>query len=85
MLTKNEFLKKLKEARASQLLIERRIQEIFQNYNLESIPFSADNSSNLDETIQFYINYGEMPASGNLDDFWKSYKKYIQEEKEQND
>ncbi|MHC3594724.1 hypothetical protein ACYKL6_03990 [Streptococcus suis] len=85
MLTKNEFIKKLKEARASQLLIERRIQEIFQNYNLEAIPFSADNSSNLDEAIQGYIHYGEMPISGNLDDLWKSYKKYIQEKEQQND
>ena len=30
MLTKNEFIKKLKEARASQLLSEQRLTEIFQ-------------------------------------------------------
>ena len=82
MLTKNEFIKKLKEARASQLLIERRIEEIFQNYNLEDVPFNADNSFNLGESIQCYINYGEMPLSRNLDDFWESYKNFICENKE---
>lgn len=82
MLTKNEFIKKLKEARASQLLIERRIEEIFQNYDLEDVPFNADNSDNLGESIQCYIHYGEMPLSRNLDDFWESYKNFIQEEKE---
>ena len=78
MLTKNEFMKKLKEARASQLLIERRMNEIFSNYELDAMPFSAINSDNLGEAIQCYIHYGEMPLSGNIDDFWKSYKKYAQ-------
>ena len=82
MLTKNEFMKKLKEARASQLLIERRMNEIFLNYNLDAIPFSANNSDNLEEAIQCYIHYGEMPLSENLDDFWKSYKKCVQKESE---
>ena len=80
MLTKNEFMKKLKEARASQLLIERRMNEIFSNYELDAMPFSASNSDNLEEAIQCYIHYGELPLSGNIDDFWKSYKKYVQEE-----
>ena len=82
MLTKNEFMKKLKEARASQLLIERRMNEIFSNYNLDAMPFSASNSDNLEEAIQCYIHYGEMPLSENLDDFWESYKKFVQKEKE---
>ena len=82
MLTKNEFMKKLKEARASQLLIERRMNEIFSNYNLDAMPFSANNSDNLGEAIQCYIHYGEMPLSENLDDFWKSYKKCVQKESE---
>ena len=82
MLTKNVFMKKLKEARASQLLIERRMNEIFSNYNLDAMPFSANNSDNLGEAIQCYIHYGEMPLSGNIDDFWKSYKKFVQKEKE---
>ena len=82
MLTKNEFMKKLKEARASQLLIERRMNEIFSNYELVAMPFSASNSDNLGEAIQCYIHYGEMPLSENLDDFWKSYKKFVQKEKE---
>ena len=82
MLTKNVFMKKLKEARASQLLIERLTNEIFSDYDLDAIPFSASNSDNLGEAIQCYIHYGEMPLSGNIDDFWKSYKKFVQKEKE---
>ena len=75
-------MKKLKEARASQLLIERLTNEIFSDYDLDAIPFSASNSDNLGEAIQCYIHYGEMPLSGNIDDFWKSYKKFVQKEKE---
>ena len=82
MLTKNEFMKKLKEARASQLLIERRMNEIFSNYDLDAMPFSATNSDNLEEAIQCYIHYGEMPLSENLDDFWESYKKSVPKESE---
>lgn len=82
MLTKNEFIKKLKEARASQLLIEQRIAEIFLNYDLEGVPFKANNSDNPGEAIQCYIHYGEMPLSENLDDFWESYKKFVQKESE---
>ena len=82
MLTKNEFMKKLKEARASQLLIERRMNEIFSNYNLDAMPFSASNSDNLEEAIQCYIHYGEMPLPENLDDFWESYKKSVPKESE---
>ena len=82
MLTKNEFMKKLKEARASQLLIEQRMNEIFSNYNLDAMPFNASNSDNLEKAIQCYIYYGEMPLSENLDDFWESYKKFVQKESE---
>ena len=82
MLTKNEFMKKLKEARASQLLIERLTNEIFSDYDLDAIPFSASNSDNLGEAIQCYIHYGEMPLSENLDDFWESYKKSVPKESE---
>lgn len=69
MLTKNEFIKKLKEARASQLLSEQRLTEIFQDYNLEVVHFRSTNSNNLGEAIQCYILYGELPLSGNIDDF----------------
>ena len=77
MLTKNEFIKKLKEARASQLLVEQRIEEIFLNYDLKGVHFNANNSDNLGDAIQCYIHYGEMPLSENLDDFWESYKKIV--------
>lgn len=86
MLTKNEFYKKLKEARACQLLIERRLSEIFGfGNNFEDIPFQGDNSDNLDEAIQCYIHYGEMPMSGDLDDFWNSYKNHFKKEEKQNE
>ncbi|HHG8239203.1 TPA: hypothetical protein ACPYGD_001805 [Streptococcus pneumoniae] len=75
MLTKSEFIKKLKEARASQLLIERRLNEIFDENDFNLVHFEADNSNNLEEAIQCYITYGEMPISKNLDDFWNCYKK----------
>ena len=75
MLTKSEFIKKLKEARASRLLIDRILNEIFDGNNFEHVHFEADNSDNLDEAIQCYVNYGEMPISKNLDDFWNCYKK----------
>ena len=82
MLTKNEFFEKLEKARASQLVIEECLYEIFSNYELDAMPFSANNSDNLGEAIQCYIHYGEMPLSENLDDFWKSYKKCVQKESE---
>ena len=81
MLIKNEFMKKLKEARSAQLLIEQLTDEIFSDYDLDAIPFTADNSDTLVEALQCYIHYGEMPLSGNIDDFWKSYKKFVQQEK----
>ena len=80
MLTKNEFMKKLKEARSVQLLIERLTDEIFSDYDLDAVPFAAGNSNTLGEAIQCYIHYGEIPLSGNIDDFWKSYKKFVQQE-----
>ena len=82
MLTKNEFLEKLEKARASQLVIENCLDEIFEGYNLVEVPFKAVNTNNLEEAIQCYIHYGELPLSGNIEDFWKSYKKYLQEEGE---
>lgn len=85
MLNRNDFTKKLKEARASQLLIERRLSEICKDYELNNVPFCADNSDNLEEAIQCYVHYGELPTSGNFDDFWKSYKKFVEMEEKQND
>lgn len=85
MLTKNEFITKLKEARASELLIERRLKEIFQDYNFEEVDFKAANSRSLSEAIQCYIHYGEMPMSGNIEDFWTSYKEFVQKQEANND
>lgn len=84
MLNKKDFTKKLKEARASQLLIKRRLSEIFKDYELNNVPFCADNSDNLEEAIQCYVYHGELPTSGNFDDFWKSYKKFFETEEKEN-
>ena len=80
MLKKNDFIQKLKEARSHQLMIDRRMGEIFRDYNFEDVHFRADNSDNLAEAINCYIHYGELPLSGNIEDFWNAYKKAVEEE-----
>ncbi|EHI68675.1 hypothetical protein [Streptococcus ictaluri] len=42
------------------------------------MPFAGTNSTNLDEAIQCYIDYGELPLSGKLEDFWKAYEQALQ-------
>ena len=64
---------------------QRRLSEICKDYELKNVPFCADNSDNLEEAIQCYVHYGELPISGNFDDFWKSYKKFVETEEKQND
>ena len=77
MLTRSEFISKLEEARASQLVIDSVLNEIYQGYNFEEVDFKAVNGINLDEAIQCYVHYGELPISGNLEDFWISYKEFV--------
>lgn len=77
MLTKEEFLSKLQEARELTIIKQGLVDDILQGYTFEHIPFEAQNADNLEEAIQCYVNYGEEPISGNLVDFWKAYSKAV--------
>ncbi|HEM3504887.1 TPA: hypothetical protein U1B13_000822 [Streptococcus suis] len=76
-MTKQEFLRKLKQARKKTLEVQDIKAEILDGFDLEDVPFSADNSKNLDEAIQCFIDYGELPISQNLDDFWIAYQSSV--------
>lgn len=77
MITKRDFLRKLNSARKKALEVKSLKAELLNGYDLEDVPFSADNSTNLEEAIQCFIDYGELPISGELTDFWEAYKKSI--------
>lgn len=77
MLTKEEFLSKLQEARELTVIRQGLIDDIFGDYNFENVTFKALDASNLDESIQCYVNYGELPVSGNIEEFWEAYSKAV--------
>ena len=74
------FLQTLRNARSRAILLDRLKSSILNNtaVDLESVSFSGSNSSNLDEAIQSYIDYGELPPSGKIEDFWKAYEQTLQ-------
>ncbi|MGQ7322640.1 hypothetical protein ACTGUQ_10565 [Streptococcus suis] len=74
------FLSTLKDARSRAILLGRLKSSILDNsaVDLETVPFAGTNSTNLDEAIQCYIDYGELPLSGKLEDFWKVYEQALQ-------
>lgn len=79
------FLQTLKNARSRVILLDRLKSSILNNtaVDLETVPFAGTNgtnSTNLDEAIQCYINYGELPISGKLNDFWKAYEQALADE-----
>lgn len=73
------FLSTLKDARSRAILLGRLKSSILDNpaVDLETVPFAGTNSTNLYEAIQCYIDYGELPLSGKLEDFWKSYEQVL--------
>ncbi|GAA0054612.1 UNVERIFIED_CONTAM: hypothetical protein KB579_07260 [Streptococcus canis] len=73
------FLSTLKNARSRAILLTRLKSSILDNtaVDLENVPFAGTNSTNLDEAIQCYIDYGELPLSGKLEDFWKAYEQAL--------
>ncbi|WP_449449022.1 hypothetical protein [Streptococcus suis] len=73
------FLSTLKDARSRAILLGRLKSSILDNpaVDLETVPFAGTNSTNLDEAIQCYIDYGELPLSGKLEDFWKAYEQVL--------
>lgn len=77
MLSKEDFLSKLKEARRLELAQSVLMGSILGNHSLEKVPFEAQNAGNLEEALQCYVNYGEFPESGNLEDFWDAYSKAV--------
>lgn len=74
------FLQTLKDARSRVMLLDRLKSSILDNtaVDLETVPFAGSNSTNLDEAIQCYIDYGELPLSGKIEDFWKAYEQALQ-------
>ena len=60
MLIKDEFMSKLREARELTIIRQGLI---------EDVTFKAQDASNLDEAIQCYVNYGELPVSGDIEEF----------------
>lgn len=77
MLTKEAFMSKLKDARRLSIAKNVRMGSILGNYDFGNVPFEADNTGNLEEALQCYVNYGEFPESGNLEDFWEAYSKVV--------
>lgn len=77
MLTKEEFLSKLQEARELAIIQRGLLEDIFGDYAFEHIPFEAQNSGNLEEAIQCYVKYGEEPVSGNVEEFWEVYSREV--------
>lgn len=77
MLTKEEFMSKLQEARELTIIRQGLIEDIFKGVVFEDVTFKAQDASNLDEAIQCYVNYGELPVSGDIKEFWESYSKAV--------
>ena len=77
MLTKEEFLSKLQESREHTVIRQGLIDDIFGDYDFENVTFKALDASNLDEAIQCYVNYGELPVSGDIEEFWEAYSKEV--------
>lgn len=81
------FLQTLKNARSSVSLLNRLKSSILDNtaVDLETVPFEGTNFTNLDEAIQCYIDYGELPLSGKLNDFWKAYEQALSDEEKKHE
>ena len=77
MLSKEDFMSKLKEARRLTIAKNILMGSILGSYNFADVPFDAQNAGNLEEALQCYVNYGEFPESGNLEDFWEAYSKAV--------
>lgn len=77
MLSKEDFMSKLKEARRLTIAKNVLMGSILGNYDFADVPFDAQNAGNLEEALQCYVSYGEFPESGNLEDFWEAYSKAV--------
>lgn len=70
-------MSKLKEARRLELAQSVLMGSILGNYDFGDVPFEAQNAGNLEKALQCYVNYGEFPESGNLEDFWEAYSRAV--------
>ena len=77
MLSKEDFMSKLKEARRLTIAKNILMGSILGSYDFSEVPFDAQNAGNLEEALQCYMSYGEFPESGNLEDFWDAYSKAV--------
>ena len=77
MLSKEDFMSKLKEARKLTIAKNILMGSILGNRDFSDVPFEAQNAGNLEEALQCYVSYGEFPESGNLEDFWEAYSKAV--------
>lgn len=82
MLTKEDFMSKLKEARRLTIAKNVLMGSILGNYDFADVPFDAQDAGNLEEALQCYVSYGEFPESGNLEDFWGAYSKAVSSSEE---
>ncbi|MEX2803835.1 hypothetical protein AB3329_01775 [Streptococcus sp. H31] len=78
MLSKKEFNQKMKEARCLMEQVNQIRREILPIDEL-TFPFKGTNSSTIDEAINCYIDYGELPLSNHFDDFYEAYKRACEE------
>lgn len=72
-------MKKLTKARSLNMQIDNIKAELLDGHmdTLEDTPFQAENAENLCHALQCYIDYGEEPISGNLEDFYEAYAKAL--------
>ena len=77
MLTKEDFMSKLNEARRLTIAKNILMGSILGNYDFGHVLFEADNSGNLEEALQCYVKYGEEPVSGNIEEFWEVYSREV--------
>lgn len=77
MLSKEDFMSKLKEARRLTIAKNILMGSILGSHDFTNVPFKAQNAGNLEEALQCYVSYGEFPESGNLEDFWEAYSKAV--------
>lgn len=74
-LSKEEFISKLKKAHELEIKKRKLLEEIFQDYSFEHILLEDDSGNNLEDGILCFVNYGDQPMSGSLEEYWNLYSK----------
>lgn len=76
-LSKEEFISKLKKAHELEIKKRKLLDEIFQDYSFEHILLEDDSGNNLEDGILCFVNYGDKPMSGSLEEYWDLYSKEL--------